>query len=919
MAIPGGTRLGQYEILDPIGAGGMGEVYRARDTQLHRDVAIKVLPELFAADAERLARFTREAQTLAALNHPNIAHIHGLEGDGSPGKQRALVMELVDGEDLSTVIARGPLPVGEALPIARQIADALEAAHDIGIIHRDLKPANVKVRADGTVKVLDFGLAKAVGSPAAGPFGSDASNGATLTSPAAATGMGFILGTAAYMSPEQARGKPVDRRADIWAFGVVLYEMLVGGRPFEGHTVSDLVASVIKERVPLEHLPPDVPSSVRGLIGRCLEKDAKLRLRDIGEARILLSGPTESGAGPVMDVTPAGRSRQVNRFLVASSLLLALALAASLLWMWRRSVTAMAEVVRFEVLPPDTSAVTLTVRPSLAISPDGSTIAYTASSSMGVALLYVRRRDAVESRPVAGTEEASNPVFSPDGRSVALVAGKKLVRVPLDGQILPLTTVNDPRGLTWLDAGTIVYSTDAAGGLMRISADGGEPTPVTTLNTEKRERSHRWPNALPGGKAVLFTVGTESSPDDYDSSDIEAVTIATGERQVVLRGASMAAYSPSGHLIVTRGGTLFAAPFDADRQQVTGNLVPVVQGVMGDRTTGAVHFSVASNGTLAYVPGTSIGDEHVMVWVDLSAASAPGNARTTVTTSLDLPRAAYNDPAISPDGTRLAFVKGITGTNADVWIYDFGRQSTTRLTFDERNAAPTWSADGRTIYYSSIVSSGSKATIMRKPADGSREAEPVGSIPWRAYLRHLLPDGTALVESTQINGSERSISRIRLTPGKSDPVALEPIVATRADEYSTAVSPDDRWLAYSSDESGRPEVYVRDLSGSGGRWQISTGGGEEPHWSGDGRRLYYRRDEGLYAVTTETKNGFSAAVPQLVFRGAYSLRTDTGLTYDVDRKTGRLLMIRPVIDEKARTSVRVVLNWFVELKSKLAR
>jgi serine/threonine-protein kinase len=897
-----GTRLGPYEIVNPLGAGGMGEVYRARDTQLNRSVAIKVLPEVFAVDHERLARFTREAQTLAAVNHPNIAQIYGLEGTAGT---RAIAMELVDGEDLSVIIERGAIPLTEAFAIARQIAEALEAAHDVGIIHRDLKPGNVKVRDDGTVKVLDFGLAKAT-EPGGPP------EAATITSPAM-TQMGVILGTAAYMSPEQARGKPVDRRSDIWAFGVVLFEMLTGRRPFEGNTVSDVIASVIKERLPLEDLPRDVPPPVATLIARCLEKDSKLRLRDIGEARILLSGAPVVASAPV--------TAKARWLLPTTAALTGALLTAAVLWLWRPANPASREVVRFDVLPPGSSEVNLTIRPSVSISPDGSAIALAASTN-GVSRLYVRRRDGVDARELPGVDDVSHPVLSPDGRSLAAISGRKLVKVALDGAVVALADVNDPRGLAWVDAASIVYAPEAAQGLMKISADGGQPKPVTTPDVQKGERSHRWPSTLPGGQIVLFTVGAISTPDDYDSSNIDAVTLATGKRQTVLQGASMATYTASGHLLFARGGTLHAAAFDLKNLRVTGNPMPIVQGVMGDRTTGAAHFSVAENGTLVYVPGTSIGDQHLIAWVNTSGAPASTAPQTTVTTLLDLPKGPYNDLAISPDGSRVAFVQGNSGIDADVWIYDLNRKTMTRLTFDKGSAAPSWSEDGRTIYYSSIDTIKSKTTFMRKLADGSRDAEPLGAIDWRGYLRKTLAAGsTAILEASESrgSGSERNIYRIQLTPGKTDSVRLEPVVATRADEYASDVSANGRWLAYSSDESGRMEVYVRDLSNAAGRWQISTSGGEEPHWSPDGGRLYYRSGNGLFAVAIDSRNGFSAATPQLLFRGAYNVRSDTGLTFDVDPKTGRLLMVRPAIDDKARAPVRVVLNWFEELKTKFGR
>ena len=911
MSLTQGSRLGAYQVVSKLGEGGMGEVYRAHDTQLNRDVAIKVLPELFALDADRLARFTREAQTLAALNHPNIAHIYGLESTDSGGS-RALVMELVEGDDLSSVIARRSIPLADAVPIARQIADALEAAHELGIVHRDLKPANIKVRPDGTVKVLDFGLAKAI-SPEGSAEGLryDAAQSPTLT--ARATQMGMIIGTAAYMAPEQARGKAVDKRADIWAFGVVLYEMLTGRRAFGGEDASDVLAAVLRQEIDWTALPADTPPRLRRLLERCLERDPKMRLRDVGEARILLSG-TLAETAPVTPVSNRASQRGL-RVLAGIAGLAALAAITWIVGPWGRTPAMPRDIVRFEVRPPEGAEFQLMVRPAVAISPDGSWIAFAAISN-GVSRIHVRRRDAVESREVPGTEEGSNPVFSPDGKFLALTAGKKLLKVSLDGQVLPLATVNDPRGLAWSDETSIVYAPEAAGGLSRISANGGEPTVITKPDAQKGERSHRWPSVLPGGRVLLYTVGSQNSPDDYDASDIEAVILATGERRVVLRGASMAVYSPTGHLVFGRGGMLHAVPFDLDRLSVTGTETPVVQGVLGDRVTGAVHASLALNGTLAYVAGAAQG-ERQLIWLSEQEAAGRGPQEPV---AIDLPNAPYNDAAISPDGSRVAFVQTLTRLEGDVWIYDFTRKSLVRLTFDGRNAAPTWSADSRIVYYTSIESSGIKSTFFRKPADGSRDAEPVGSADWRAYLGQVLPgDQSGIVEGTANRGSERSIHRVRFTAGKAETVTLEPIVVTPADEYASDVSANGRWLAYSSDETGRTEVYVRDLTNPGARWQISIAGGDEPHWSGDGRRLYFRYADGLFMASIDTSKGFTQTTPRLILRGAYNLRSDTGRTFDVDPTTSRLLMVRPVVDQKAKTSVRVVLNWFEELKSKFGQ
>ncbi len=886
----------------------MGEVYRARDTKLGREVAIKVLPELFAGDAERLQRFEREAQALAALNHPNIAQIYGIEdagpGTGSgQGGAPAIVMELVGGRTLAEILgASGALPLDEARSIACQIAEALEAAHEQGIVHRDLKPANVKVRDDGTVKVLDFGLAKLAQAAGADPRagGQDLANSPTLTSPA--TALGIVLGTAAYMAPEQARGRAVDRRADIWAFGVVLFEMLSGRRAFDGETVSDVLASVLKHDLDWSRLPANLPPPVATLVRRCLTPDPKLRLRDIGEARIALAAPIvgpdlPSAASAGFSARPPASSRALMS--VAAALVLALVAVSVLLW---RARTPEAQpLVRYTVDAPSGAVLDLVGWPVVALSPDGRTLVFAATRD-GVSHLYVRRRDEVEPTRLDGTEGATNPAFSPDGRWLAFFAGSQLKKASIDGGVVSLAKVNDPRGVTWLDDNTLVYAPEAVGGLMRVAAGGGEPTPVSTPDQGKGERSLRWPLALAGERVVLFTVGLLSSPDDYDDSEIDAVTVATGERRSVLQRASMVLDTPVGYLLFARGGSLHAQPFDVGRVQVAGSAVPVLPRVAGDRTTGVAHVAVAVDGTLAYVAGTAMGNARRLQWTDAKGLVEP----------LDLPPAVYNDLRIAPDGSRAAILVGTSG-GGDVWIYDFARLTFTRLTFTGVNATPAWSADGKWVYYAAIDSTGLKTTMLRKPADGSREAETVATIDTRAYIKDFDPQGAAIVDyATRATGSMTDI--VRLEPGSSaEPSSL---VATDADEYAAAISADGRWLAYQSNETGRYEVYVRDLEG-GGRWQVSTLGGEEPHWSHDGRELYYRRDDFLMRVATDLRAGFQAGPAEVLFKGIYNLRSDTGMSYDVSPRDGRFLMVRSAEEVGSPARVTVVLNWFEELGAKV--
>ncbi len=631
MSLSPGTRLGPYEITAPLGAGGMGEVYRARDTRLGRDVAIKALPAEFAQDAERLARFEREAKLLASLSHPNIAGIHGVEdADGT----RYLVLEFVEGETLAARLARGPLPMDDALHICAMVAAAIETAHEAGIVHRDLKPGNVMIKPDGVVKVLDFGLAKA---GAAGALSSDPNLSASPTLTHMATNAGVILGTAAYMSPEQARGKAIDRRTDIWSFGCVLYECLAGRPLFDGDTVSDLIAKILQTEPDWSALPAATPPRVRTLLARCLTKDAKQRLRDIGEARIAL-GDAARDSGTIAATGMPVRTGRGRRTLIQTGLVVATALIAII-------------AMRFSSRPPAPPRVALSVmlpagdrldggreNALVGIAPDGSAVVFAASTGTDNHRLFVRRLDRPDIVELPGTDDASAPFFSPDGEWVAFFADRHLLKTSVRGGTpVVLAEAGSNRGGAWLDDGSIVFTPTFASPLIQIDANGGNAHAITTLDSTKSERTHRWPCGLPGSKWVVFTVGVTNSPGGYDDAAIEAVSVKSGERRVLAHGGC-ARYAPGGHLIFARNGSLYAMPLDPDDPKGGATAVPVQDGVLGVTTSGIAFFDIARNGTLAMVPGRESTSDARLAWRDCRATRRPFPANRATTSSSISPR-----------------------------------------------------------------------------------------------------------------------------------------------------------------------------------------------------------------------------------------------------------------------------------------
>ena len=904
MPLPDGTRLGPYQILAAIGAGGMGEVYRARDTRLNRDVAIKVLPPVFAADPGRLARFEREAQTLAALNHPHIAHIHGVIGPAESAPH-ALVMEFVDGEDLAARLKRGALPLDEALSVTRQIADALEAAHERGVIHRDLKPANVKVTPEGSVKVLDFGLAKATES-SSGILSGPLSDSPTVTSPAV-TRLGVILGTAGYMAPEQAKGKPVDRRADIWALGVVLFEMLTGKMLYVGETVTETIAQVITQPANLETLPAHTPAPVRRILRRCLEKDPRNRFQSAGDIRIEIDEVLSGGTGSGMHTAPTLARRSAWHWLPAAVALAAIGVLLFVAKPWQRREATTEPSMLLDVLVDESHRLHVdeNVDGAIAvISPDGRTLAYIGTRD-AVRRLYVRRLDSDQAIPLAGTEGALNQFFSPDSQWIGFFSQEGLRKVPVAGGA-PITIVPavDARGATWGPNDVIVFTPTTNSGLHRVSASGGQPSqPITTLT--ERERTHRWPAFLPDGKTVVYMVQVHDST--YDDGVIEAVNLETKKRTVLVRGGTHPRYLAGGILTYVREGTLFAVEFDSTSLVVKGTPQPVFSDVMESRGTGAgtgngaAQVSFSNTGTAVLLTGPAGGSRSEMVITD----------REGKTLSAARDRREFRSPSISPDGTRVA-VQIFEGTGSHIFVYDIARGTLSKVTFDGAvNGAPAWSHDGRRIAFFSDRA-GKSLNIVTTRSDGGGETETITSNPYVNVPTSFSHDGTLLAAMEQGREANGSYGMDIMIWSLKDKKAT-PFLATRAAEMFGRFSADGRWLVYQSDESGKPEVYVRPFPGPGGKWMVSSGGGGNPTWTKGGREIVYASggaSDEFYAVDiTVTGDTIAAGTPVKLFSAAVA-HPPNAWWHDVSADGARFVVLK--VDNTGQsagqTHVRMITN-----------
>jgi serine/threonine-protein kinase len=852
--VQSGTRLNHYEIVAPLGEGGMGRVYRATDTRLRRQVAIKVLPPELAGDAERLARLEREAQVLAQLEHPNVAAVYGLEEATVEGHaERFLVMQLAEGQTLAERLESGAVPVDEAVEIARRVALGLEAAHARGIVHRDLKPANIMLGSAGDVKLLDFGLAKALGVDREHGTDKDVAESPTMM---AVTGAGVILGTAPYMSPEQARGKAVDRRADLWALGCVLYEMLAGRRAFDGETATDVIAKVVQSEPEWAALPPEVPAAIRRLLARCLAKNADARLRDAGDVALLLgeglaTGPG-AGTGPP---AVAGRSKATR--MVPWTIAAAAVLLAALAWLMPSGADSPTGPERFSVSIAESSGVPVVdymganSLAGLALSPDGRQLAFVGHDGTQGSL-WVQQLGEFEPVEIPGSFDAIAPFFSPDNRQLGFVAAGNLWRVALPGgvPVAVASASNLTEGATWTEGGSIVFTRSYADPLSLVDVGSGETRGLTKLDVAAGEASHRWPHALPGGRAVLFVVKT-TTMESLDQGRIAVADLETGEHRVVLDGGTRPAYLESGHLVFARDGNLYAAPFDLDRLEVTGAPVQVLDGLVTDSSTGNAHYAVTRLGVLAYIPGGAMAASR-QIW-----HVSPGE----VPVELPLEAANYSVGDLAPDGRRL--LVGLAAANDKLWVVDLATGSRTRLVGGPGNDQPgVFSADGRWVVFASDRQGG-YVRPHRVPVDGSAEPELIlDDGTWGPLGRLAREAGLLGYES---RSSEGNSDAYVLPVDSSGALVGEPrlVAGGVGDQGEVAPSPDGTLVAYTSTEAGDRAVYVV-APESGNRLRLTRSTSASPVWDRTGTVLFYESDGRIFRVPLRSAATLSFGEPELV-------------------------------------------------------
>jgi len=920
-----GTTLSHYRITAKLGEGGMGEVYRATDERLDRDVAIKVLPEAVAQDAERLARFEREAKLLAKLNHPHIATLFSFEsselsppvipseaegrveesGRGDGRSVHFLVMELAEGETLADRIKKGAIPVDDALPIALQIAEGLEAAHEQGIIHRDLKPANVMLSPEGKVKILDFGIAK----PLEAPAGEGEGDTRTVTTPP--TRPGVVMGTPAYMSPEQLRGERADRRSDIWAFGVTVWEMLTGSRLFNGASDSEILAAVLRAEPEWSELPVQTPMPVGRLLRRCLERDPRERLHDIADARLeieeAITAPDWASTDQSGRPEPTFRDRMRAAWPAVLAAFVVGALLVTTVWMVSevRSTTPGPSMRLALNLPPGVTIIAADF-PVLALSPDGRWLVFAATDGETLRL-FKRSLEQFNAAPIPGTEGGDHPFFSPDGRWVGFFAGGKLKKAPLDGG-LPQVLADAPRpwGAAWGQDGTIAYIPRDTQGLWRVPATGGPPVEIASPLREQGELDLNWPEFLPDGKAVLLTAFEGMTAD---TANICVLDLESRARRTLIENASFARYVPTGHLIFGHEGAVHIAPFDAERREVTGPPVPLPEPVLYNSELGVPYLAFSAGGALAFIPGGGAPRLRLMS-VDLAGTERP----------LIDARRGFMYPRFSPDGERLAVTISEPG-DTNVWVIDLATGAQTKLTQEGANVLPSWTPDGERVTYLSIRG-GNDFSINWKRADGHGESEALVS--QREPGEKLgpgswSPDGKTLVFVRYLPSQAENQRDIWIVDRDGDREP-RPLFETGAMERAPAISPDGEWLAYVSNESGQAEIYVQPFPAGGERHQVSTAGGMKPVWAPDGRSIYYRAiEQGQYvpAIMTApvtTKPRFRAGAPQVLFEDLFEIGTYTwGPNFDI-APDGKSFVWIEWDEARIATEVKVVLNWFEELE-----
>jgi eukaryotic-like serine/threonine-protein kinase len=888
MAILPGKTVGPYQILSAIGAGGMGEVYKARDTRLDRTVAIKVLSAHLVDRADSRERFDREARTIAGLNHPHICTLFDV---GHQDGTDYLVMEYLEGETLTERLKKGPLPMEQVLQYAIEISDALDKAHRKGITHRDLKPGNIVLTKSGT-KLLDFGLAKLQQDAKPNtPF----SELATIQG--GETAEGTILGTLQYMAPEQVEARPVDARTDIFAFGAVVYEMATGKKAFEGRSQASLIAKILEtEPPPISSLQPVTPPALDRLVKKCLAKEPEKRWQAASDVCDELKWIAEQGQGTQAAMPASGgiakrRVREHLGQLVAAVAILVAAVLIAAVFYFRRP-TAEVKAVRFTVAPPEKQNL-----PAIAngptffsVSPDGSKLAFVARDATGHFQLWLRDFDSPIAQPLPGTDDAWAPFWSPDSRFIAFTAGASLKKAPTSGGPAETVTASPSNDGTWNRDGVILFSMGAGSPILRVPSAGGSATPVTSFDASQPVIAHSWPYFLPDGKHFLYA-NIASNPENRG---IFVGSLDSKETKLILKAISFALYSPPGYLLFNRAGTLLAQPFDADRLELKGDAIPIAEGVQFSAANGRAAVSVSTSGVLAYrlVPTAA---QNKLMWVDRKGTEQP----------LAAPPHAYRNPRLSPDGQRVAVTIDELGTQE--WLLDTRRGTLTRLTFEgSYNGGMAWTPDGKRIAFGSDRAGA--RNLFWQLADGSGGVERLATSDRGQVASSWSPDGQTLAFEQSNPGTGFDISVFRLADRK-----IQPFLQTRFNEIAPQFSPDGRWLAYVSDESGRNEVYVQPYPGPGGKWQISTEGGTEPVWARNGE-LFYRSGDKMMAVGTNTKANFSAETPKMLFEGHYATY-NTMPAYDVSPDGQRFLLAKTA--EQGPQEISVVLNWFEELKQKV--